>query len=143
MFVDATFSCVSAPFHRCLIIMVYDKALCTYIHVMWILVTGKTKECYCQAFTYIKGEVPTCDPFCVGVDFERAFLALLGAFFKTYALVWCLFCFKQAARRKMMKLGIAIEEIILVMTHGIYDLLTILPKDELEKGEYLLSRHRS
>ena len=94
--------------------------------------TGKTRECYCQAFTYIKGEVPTCDPFCVGVDFERAFFSTVGAFFKNYALVWCLFHLKRAARRKMMKLGIATVEIMIVMRHGIYDLLTIFPKDELE-----------
>ena len=56
----------------------------------------------------------------------------VGALFKDCALIGCLFHFKQAARRKMMRFDIATEEIMMAVTHGMYDLLMILPKDELE-----------
>jgi hypothetical protein len=131
--VDATFACVPQPFYQCLIVMVFDKALLIYIPVMWILMTGKTTECYHQAFTYIQGEAPDCEPSFIGVDFERAFFTNAGLFFPESDLVGCLFHFKQAGRRKMGKLGIDTIEMTIAMARGVYDLLTILPKDELEE----------
>ena len=113
--------------------MVYDQALRIYIPVMYILMTGKTEECYHQAFTYIRGELPACDPYCIGVDFERAFFSAAGLFFPEAHLVGCLFHFKQAARRKMIDLGIPDHEVQIAMRFGVYDLLAVLPKDELDK----------
>ena len=50
MFVDATFRIVPHPFYQCLIVMVFDASLKIYIPVAWILMTGKTEECYWQTF---------------------------------------------------------------------------------------------
>ena len=58
--------------------MVYDSSMFIYIPVLYILMTGKTEECYHQAFTYIHGELPICDSYCIGVDFGRAFSLLRG-----------------------------------------------------------------
>ena len=106
---------------------------CFYIPVMWILMPGETTECYRQAFAHFQGEAPDCDPSYIGVDFGIAFFTNAGLFFPESHLVGCLFHFKQAARRKMGKLGIDTIEIMIAMKRGVYDLLTILPKGELEE----------
>ena len=93
IFVDATFACVPSPFYQCLIVMVFDQSLEIYIPVMYILMTGKTQECYWQAFTYIRNEVPGCDPYCVGVNFELAFFSYSEEFLPgcTFDGVWVSF----------------------------------------------------
>ena len=103
--------------------MVYDSSMFIYIPVMYILMTGKTEECYHQAFTYIHGELPTCDPYCIGVDFERAFFSAAGLFFPEAHLVGCLFHFKQAACCEMIDLGIPDHEVQIAMRFGVYDFL--------------------
>jgi hypothetical protein len=45
------------------------------------------------------------------VDFECAFFTQLGAHFPDAKLMGCLFHFKQAARRKMVDLGIPNSEV--------------------------------
>ena len=132
MYVDATFACVPNPFYQLLIVMVFDVSLKIYIPIMYILMSGKTEECYYQAFTYIRGEVPDCDPYCVGVDFEPAFFNAVDLFFPSANLVGCIFHFKQAAKRKMKEFGIPSNEIQVAMQPGVYDLLTNLPPDELD-----------
>ena len=69
----------------------------------------------------------------IGVDFERDFFTAAGLFFPEVHSVGCLFHFKQAARRKMIDLGIPECEIQIAMQFGVYDLLTVLPKDDLDK----------
>ena len=130
---DATFHCVPVMFYQCLIVMVYNQALGIYVPVLYILMSGKTKECYMQAFGYIKREVPGCDPYCVGVDFERAFFTAVRFHFPKTLLIGCLFHFKQAGVRKMEKLGIPDAEIKIAMVFGVFDLLTVLPRSELEE----------
>ena len=112
--------------------MVYDQSLDLYVPVMYVLMSGKTKECYRQVFSYIKGELPNCTPYCIGVDFEKAFFTAVSIYFPQALLTGCLFHFKQAARRKMEKLGIPDNEIKIAMASGAYDLLTVLPVDELD-----------
>ena len=50
--------------------------------------------------------VEDIDASYIGVDFERAFFTQLGTHFPDAKLMGCLFHFKQAARRKMVDLGI-------------------------------------
>ena len=95
--------------------------------------SGKTTACYWHAFTYIRIECPGFNPVTFGVDFERGFFTTVQEFFPECFLIGCLFHFKQAARKKMKDLGIPDEEIFIAMASGVYDLLTILPKEELLK----------
>ena len=134
MFVDATFSCVPIPFYQCLIVMVFDQSLRIYIPVAYILMSGKTEECYWQAFNWLTLEVNDCNPFCVGVDYERASFLMVGLHFPETRLIGCLFHFKQAGRKKMVNFGILENQIKFAMRRGVYDLLTVLPKEDLLKG---------
>jgi len=114
--------------------MVFDQSTKIYVPVAWILMTGKTQECYWQAFNWLTSAVPTCNPSFVGVDFERAFFTMVGIHFPDAVLVGCLFHFKQAVRRKMLKMGIPDLEVQYAMRHGVVDLITVIPNDELGKG---------
>ncbi len=100
--------------------------------------SGKTEECYWQAFNWLCSEVNECAPFCVGVDFERAFFRSVQLHFPDTKLIGCLFHFKQAGRRKMKELGIDKDQIGYAMKVGVYDLLTVIPKDELKKGVHFV-----
>ena len=122
------------PFYQCLIVMVFDAARKVYVPVAWILMSGKTEECYWQAFNWLTSAVEDIDASYIGVDFERAFFTQLGTHFPDAKLMGCLFHFKQAARRKMVDLGIPDSEIKPAMARGVYDLLTVIPIDQLEKG---------
>ncbi|KAL3778828.1 hypothetical protein HJC23_002885 [Cyclotella cryptica] len=131
MFVDATFDIVPHPFYQCLIIMVFDARLRIIIPVAWILMTGKTNECYWQAFNWLCSAVDEIAPAYIGVDFERAFFTQVSNHFSEADLIGCLFHFKQALRRKMIKLGIPEEEVKNVMQKGIIDLITVIPVEHL------------
>lgn len=131
MFVDATFDIVPFPFYQCLIIMVFDARLHIFVPVAWILMTGKTIECYWQAFNWLTSIVDSIDPAFVGVDFERAFFTQVLNHFAEAEIIGCLFHFKQALHRKMIKLGIPDEEVRFTMRKGVMDLITVIPKDEL------------
>ncbi len=46
LFIDATVSCVPAPFYQCLIIMVFDPSTSRYLPVVYALMTHKVQELY-------------------------------------------------------------------------------------------------
>lgn len=134
MYVDATFSIVPHPFYQCLIIMIWEPTLSIYVPVAWILMTGKTDECYWQAFNWLSNVVDNLMPEFIGVDFEIAFFSQIKNHFEESDLIGCLFHFKQAMRRKMVKLGIPEAELKFAMRKGIVDLITVIPLDDLDKG---------
>lgn len=96
--------------------------------------TGKTEECYWQAFNWLCSEVSECSPYCVGVDFERAFFKQVSIHFPNAKLIGCLFHFKQAAMKKMKEMAIEMDQISFAMKTGVYDLLTVIPVEDLQKG---------
>ena len=107
MFVDATYDIVPYPFYPCLIIIVFDACLQISIPVPWIiLMTVKTNECYWHAFNWLTSAVDNIAPAYVGVEFESAFFSQDSNHFPGAQLIGCLFHFKQANRRKIIKLGI-------------------------------------
>jgi hypothetical protein len=53
LFIDATFSCVPAPFYQCLIIMVFDPSTSHYLPVIYALMTHKVQELYWQMFNQL------------------------------------------------------------------------------------------
>ena len=131
---DATFSIVPAPFKQCLIAMVFNAALKIYVPVAWILMTGKSDECYWQAFNWLTNSVECIDPSYIGVDFELAFFRMIDIHFPDAKLLGCKFHFKQAARRMMVKLGISENEVKFAMKSGVYDLVMVLEADQIQKG---------
>eukprot|EP00956_Cyclotella_meneghiniana_P007262 scaffold9913_cov36-Cyclotella_meneghiniana.AAC.1 len=68
--------------------------------------------------------------FC-GVDFEIAFFHQVAIHLPGVDLIGCLFHWKQAIRRKIIKLGVPDDEVHFAMRRGVIDLLTIVPKDEV------------
>ena len=114
--------------------MVFDASLKIYVPVAWILMSGKTEECYWHAFNWLTNAVEDIDPFYIGVDFEQGFLTQITVHFPCAKLSGCKFHFKQAARRMMVKLSICEVEITFAMRTGIYDLLMVIPLNQIEKG---------
>jgi hypothetical protein len=53
LFIDATFSCVPAPFYQCLIMMVFDPSTSHYVPVIYALMTHKCQELYWQVFNQV------------------------------------------------------------------------------------------
>jgi len=137
MFVDATFGCVPVPFYQLLIVMLFDPAYKIYIPVAYVLMTGKTPECYRQAFTWLRSEVE-CSPYCVGVDFEWNFFRAVAEHFPQALIIGCLFHFKQALRKKLVELKVPKEEIDFAMRRGVLDLITVIPLDEITKGLHFI-----
>lgn len=134
MFVDATFDIVPSPFYQCLIIMVFDMSRRAYIPCAWVLMTGKTNECYWQVFSWLTSVVQDISPSYIGVDFEKAFFTNVAIHFPLAKLVGCFFHFKQAGRRKMKTLLFPDAEVKFAMKSGVYDLLTVIPVEHLHAG---------
>lgn len=117
-----------------MILMIYVPALNKYLPVIYILMTGKTFECYFQAFHYLCSEIPGFDPFCVGVDFERAFFKAVRLHFPEAHLQGCRFHYKQALRKKLAEMGVKADQIRYAMQKGQLDLLMVIPMEEIEDG---------
>ena len=81
MYVDATFG-VPKQFYQCLIIMVFDAARKIYVPCAWILMSGKTAECYWQVFNWLTSTLQDLNPSFVGVDFEWNFFEVSSTFFQ-------------------------------------------------------------
>lgn len=115
--------------------MMFHPTIKIYTPIAWILMSGKTEECYWQAFNWLTSELgEDCNPYCVGVDFERAFFRQVKLYFPEAYLIGYLFHFKQALRKKMADLGINEDQIKFAMRKEMLDLLTVLPKEDPEKG---------
>jgi hypothetical protein len=76
--------------------MIYDVSLDIYVPVIYILMTGKTRMCYDQAFGYIHMEIPKLKPYCGGFDFESVFFKSGKTAFPGMRWIGCLFHFKKA-----------------------------------------------
>ncbi len=114
--------------------MVYCKALKKYVPACYILMSGKTSECYWQAFNWLVLRVPGLAPEFVGVDFEIAFFKAAREHFPDAILVGCKFHFKQALRKKMLELGIPEGQIAFAMKKGVLDVLLVIPPAQLKEG---------
>ena len=75
IFVDCTYGIVPHPFYQLFHVMVFDVAHQIYIPCAWVLMIGKTTECYWQVFNWLTSAVQDMDPAFVGVDFEWAFFS--------------------------------------------------------------------
>jgi len=133
LFIDGTFRCVPHPFYQCLVVMVHDRGSQCYVPAMYVLSTSKTEWAYWHAFHFVKVATRMdLDPATVTCDFEQAIINAVGDQFPDATMVGCLFHFKQAVRRKMIKLLIPTEEVSVAMGRDMLDLLTIMPHELLD-----------
>jgi hypothetical protein len=114
--------------------MVLDASLKIHVPAAWILMFGKTEECYWHAFNRLTNAVEDINPSYIGVDFEQGFFTQLSVHFPDAKLIGCKFHFKQAARRMMVKLGICEVEMKFTIRSKVYDLYMVIPVDLIEKG---------
>uniref|UniRef100_H3GKY8 MULE transposase domain-containing protein n=1 Tax=Phytophthora ramorum TaxID=164328 RepID=H3GKY8_PHYRM len=111
LFVDGTFYCVPSAFYQCVIMMVYDRGSRCYVPVMWVLNTCKTEWIYWHVLHCV--QVATCmnmSPGTISCDFEQALINAVGDQFPDSTITGCLFHFKQAIRRRMIKLHISTDK---------------------------------
>ncbi len=134
MFVDATFDIVLHPFYQCLIVMVFDVHHKIFIPVAWILMTGKTSECYWQAFNWLYSAVEGINPSYIGVNFECASFSQAHYHFPKAKLNGSLFHVKQAAPRKRIVLKITDGEASFAMQKHMFDLITVIPTEHILLG---------
>ena len=99
------------------------------------LMTGKTSKCYWQAFNWLTSVVDSIAPAFVGVDFGRAFDTQVANHFTEAKIIGCLVHFKQALYRRMITLGLPNEEVEFSMRKGVMDLITVIPKDDINPNE--------
>ncbi|POM65645.1 Hypothetical protein PHPALM_18610, partial [Phytophthora palmivora] len=119
-FVDATFRCVPTQFYQLVVVMTY------------VLTSGKTSQIYEHIFHYIcVASKKRLDPAHIVCDFEFAMIKAVKDQFPDFRIVGCLFHFKQALRRKMLKLKITEEEVALAMREGCIDGLTLIRRCDI------------
>lgn len=134
LFIDATFRCVPRGFKQCLIFMIHDAASDVYLPVFYVLMSGKTEWCYWVAINYVLIATQLkLEPASVTCDFERALINAVQDQFPTASLVGCLFHWKQAIRRKMIEFRLPEVQVRQLMTPGVFDILTIIPINQIEK----------
>ena len=139
LFIDATFSCVPAPFYQCLIIMVFDHSTSHYLPVIYALMMHKVQELYWQVFNQVflmtkwKMQVRTYTS-----DFELAMMNMLELLFGKNAgggkHVGCFFHLKQAWRKYLVEMcGLGQSSLLgPLMAVGGLDLLCVIPRHEIE-----------
>jgi hypothetical protein len=139
LFIDATFSCVPAPFYQCLIIMVFDPSTSHYLPVVYALMTHKVQELYWQMFNQLifltkwKMQVRTFTS-----DFELAMMNTLELLFGENAgggkHVGCFFHLKQAWRKYLIeKCGLGLSSLLgPFMAVGGLNLLCVIPRNEID-----------
>jgi hypothetical protein len=119
LFIDATFSCVPAPFYQCLIMMVFDPSTSHYVPVIYALMMHKCQELYWQVFNQVffltKWKMRVCT---FTSDIEQAsMMNMLELLFGKNAgggkhIIGCFFYLKQAWRKFLMECNLGLSSII-------------------------------
>jgi hypothetical protein len=66
------------------------------------------------------------------MDFEIAMINAVEEMFPRAEIVGCLFHFKQALRRKLIKLRVPLYQVSFLMIPGVLDILTVIPIEEIK-----------
>lgn len=133
VFIDGTFRCVPAKFAQCVIIMVHDQASGLFVPVFYVLTTSRTSDTYWDIIHFvIQATDQKINPSQVVCDFEQGIIDAVQTQFPEANVVGCLFHFKQAIRRQMMKYCITREEIAIAMEQGVLDMLTVIERDLID-----------
>ncbi|KUF90247.1 hypothetical protein AM588_10002807 [Phytophthora nicotianae] len=124
IFIDATYRCVPIRFYQLVILMLYDPISDLYLPIWY---AGKTSQVYEHLLHSIfVSSKKKLAPAHVVRDFEYALIKVVKTQFPDSTIVGCLFHFKQALRRKMLKLKITEAEVNLAMIDGCIDRLTVI-----------------
>ncbi|POM57918.1 Hypothetical protein PHPALM_37509 [Phytophthora palmivora] len=110
----------------------YDPMSDLYLPVWYVLTSKKTSQVYEHIFHYIGvASKKRLDPAHIVYDFEFAMIKAVKDQFPDSRIVGYLFHFKQALRRKMLKLKITEEEVALAMREGCIDGLTLIRRRDI------------
>jgi hypothetical protein len=132
-FIDGTFRTVPKAFRQCLIVMAFDDEVDLYVPIIFSLLTGGSEWTYWQVlhFVLVLTELKF-DPDTITTDFERPLLKAIRDQFPNSLWIGCLFNFKQALRRKLVKLQVAEDQISRAMQRGALDRLTQTSLDQID-----------
>jgi len=137
LFIDCTFKSCPRGFYQCMIIMMYSTAYATYIPIFYVLLESKCETVYYHALEQCIGASDwKMDALTVSCDFETALMNQCKLQFRGAKLVGCLFHWKQALRRKLLKCHVP-QDIItsLLGPNGTANILTETPiNDMIGKG---------
>jgi hypothetical protein len=134
LFVDATFRSVPKGFLQYLIITCFDDETDTYIPSFFALMQDKSSWSYCHALhlTLVATNMKL-KPATITTDFEGALLLACKEQFPESRIIGCLFHFKKALRRRLVKLRVNQEEIGRAILRGNLDILTTVERHELDE----------
>jgi hypothetical protein len=132
---DGTFRCVPRQFKQCMILMVYDDETGLYVPIVYTLLQDKTQWTYWHMLHLIL-VATECkfEPSAITIDFEPALLNAIKEQFPSTARIGCLFHFKQALRRRMVKLRISEDQISIAMRPGMVDRLTSVKQESIPQA---------
>ncbi|KAJ0392707.1 hypothetical protein P43SY_011157 [Pythium insidiosum] len=136
LFIDGTFKGVPNGFSQYVIVMAYDPPSDLYVPIFFVLAGSKDQTTYWRILNAIIINTKLrLGPGSVTWDFEQALIRAVLDQFPTVDIVGCLFHWKQALRRKMIDIGLTVEDVKTAMIPGQMDVLTLVPEDEiLDKG---------
>ena len=134
IYIDSTFKVCPFPFYQCLIVMVYNGQMDSYVPIFYILLPGKTAFKYSMSLHFVC-VATNCklQPTIVTVDYEKGLhLAVMKQFESCHSKVnSCLFYFKQAIKKKMDKLKLDKDIFEYILDDNSLDMLCIIPMDEI------------
>jgi len=133
LFIDCTFKCCPRGFSQCLIMMMYSSAYDTYLPVFYVLMESKCELVYYHALEQCIGASGwKLDANTISCDFETALINQCKLQFRSAKIVGCLFHWKQALRRKLMKCHIPSDLITtLIGPNGTANILTEIPIEDI------------
>jgi len=105
-FGDGTFKVTPGIFYQLYVIHVQWFNSRKTVPVMYILMSGKSKEDYLELFKFIKTMRPDCDPESYTSDFESACMLAFESTFPDAAIRTCYFHLMQSFRRKADGVGL-------------------------------------
>ncbi|CAN0061560.1 unnamed protein product, partial [Heterosigma akashiwo] len=115
--------------------MAYSQVHDYYLPAFYILMSHKSEDDYTMALqSFISAMNWNLNVLSISVDFEKALIKAVKMQFREAFIMGCLFHFKQAIRRRLLKLGVSKSKVKESMVRGgPVDWLTVMPLDEIEE----------
>ena len=143
LFLDGTFRCVPAKFKQCVVAMVYDRGTKLFVPVFYVLCTSKTHDTYWNALQFIGNACgDTIRPKSVVCDFEAALINAVTDWFPETQVIGCLFHFKQACKRRIVKYRIPPTEANIAMERGVLDMLTVIDPSKIVSHGFVYVKNK-
>ncbi|KAF4141523.1 MULE transposase domain-containing protein [Phytophthora infestans] len=133
LFLNGTFRCVPRPFYQCVVMIVFDNATDLFVPVFYTLCTSKTQVTYWHLMEAVNVAADDkIEPSMVVCDFEVGLQKAAQVQFPDADIVGCYFQFKQACRRKMKALSLPEGEVVIAMSKGYLDMLTVISHEKIK-----------